>query len=340
MCNSAPGWLHSKRWNVWRPARRRRETPWRLSTREIVDAMAPGDRLQPHRPPVRARPRIEDALLLDRAQRPRTRIRDRPTRPTPLARPRCSGLANNQRSRALVTVVGEHPMIPRDRTRLLAREHARNHLTLRARSEAASTVRHVRPPSEACSRGDHSLRRRPDDPLNRPLSPQARQLVQSVVAAARAHNGRPARPPRRRPRRSRPPRRRPRRAPGSARRRGQPAARGPSRRAVPSTRAHSPTTHSRPTVTAPASTQRSPSTAPAPTVSSPPRASSRAPSPSAALVAQHRGAPARGAHSTPRPSRTPAPSWTRGRRRARQARIPTRAAARPHRRRPSPSPEI
>jgi hypothetical protein len=54
---------------------------------------------------------------------------------------------------------------------VLAGEHARHHLTLRARSEPASTVCHVRP---SCRRpvvvATTSLRRRPDSPSQPSIS--------------------------------------------------------------------------------------------------------------------------------------------------------------------------
>jgi hypothetical protein len=107
MCSSAPGWLHSKRLNVWRVPRRRRETPWRLSTFHTVARWRPTSAAQPHRPPVRAGPGVEDALLLGRAERP-GHVRGTGRRGAhhfPLARSAAG--AGFHRSSAVVTVDGE-----------------------------------------------------------------------------------------------------------------------------------------------------------------------------------------------------------------------------------------
>src|SRR3954452_16732379 len=106
-------------------------------------AMAARYRLQTHRPPVRPRAGIEDPLLLDRRELPRTRLRHRPPRQTPAAV-------------ATLLLACRSPAVPRgrdrrwraahrsrDRARLLAGEKARDHLALGARSEPASTVVHV-----------------------------------------------------------------------------------------------------------------------------------------------------------------------------------------------------
>src|SRR3954451_510363 len=110
MCNNAPGWLHSKRLNVWRPARRRRETPWRLSTFQTVARWRPTS----------AARRIGPQFVLARASRMRCSSTSlsahghergtgrRGAHHAPLAR--SASPAASQRSRVVVTVVGEHPI--------------------------------------------------------------------------------------------------------------------------------------------------------------------------------------------------------------------------------------
>ncbi len=128
--------------------------PVTLEHLPVRQAMPAGQPRQPHRPPIGLRSGVQDRLLLLGRQRPRTRPGDRPPRRTP-ASVRPLGLARGQppvprrgdrRRRA--------PHRPVDGPRVLAGEHARHHLTLRPRSEPASTVCHVRPSLGAFSLGD------------------------------------------------------------------------------------------------------------------------------------------------------------------------------------------
>src|SRR3954469_11664336 len=138
--------------------------------------MASGQPRQAHRPPVRAGAGIEDALLLGRAQRPRTRPRDRPPRraPRPTDALALAGLKPPITSGRHCRGRAAHR--PRDRARLLAGEKARDHLTLRTRSEPASTVCHVRPSFGAFSRGD----RKPPSRAGRPPQPFSRSVGSSA----------------------------------------------------------------------------------------------------------------------------------------------------------------
>jgi hypothetical protein len=115
MCSSAPGWLHSKRLNVWRVPRRRRETPWRLSTFHTVARWRPTN----------AARRIGPQFVRARASRMRCSsapvsahghdrgIGRRGTHHAPLARSAAD--ARCQRSRAVVTVLGEQRIEPATR---------------------------------------------------------------------------------------------------------------------------------------------------------------------------------------------------------------------------------
>ena len=107
MCSSAPGWLHSKRRNVWRVPRRRRETPWRLSTFHTVARWRPTNaarRIGPQFVRARAsRMRCSSAALSAHGHDRGTGRRG--AHHAPLAR--SASVACCQRSRAVVTVDGE-----------------------------------------------------------------------------------------------------------------------------------------------------------------------------------------------------------------------------------------
>ena len=127
-----------------------------VALEHLVDrrAMPAAQHRQAHRPPIRPRACPQNLLLGRVTQRPRTRPRDRPTGHTPHPADALLDAGGKPTIARRRHRRGRAPHRPRDRARLLAGEKARDHLTLRARSEPASTVRHVRPSFGAFSRGD------------------------------------------------------------------------------------------------------------------------------------------------------------------------------------------
>jgi len=177
MCNNAPGRLHSKRRCVWRPARRRCDTPGRANTREIV----------PRCRPVIACKRIGAQFVRDRASRIRcssaadsfrghdlgTGRRGRHQ----LSSARCRRSACRQRLRAVVTVVGEQPI---DRAIARAVSPAKAAKPSRAsRAVRTGIYRHsrVRPSGWALRwMAPLSLRRRPDTIPFHPANPSTKSV--------------------------------------------------------------------------------------------------------------------------------------------------------------------
>jgi hypothetical protein len=151
-------------------------------------------RSEAHRTPIRALPSRQHPLLDLLAQPPRTRLGHRPARHAPPAAGPLLGTGliptpprrRDRRRRA------PHP--PSDRSRGLAGETARHHLTLHARSEPASH----RPSCPALLQSlqsslTASVRRRPDVLLNRPPGPQAGHLAQEPGRRAGSSAGPPRR---------------------------------------------------------------------------------------------------------------------------------------------------
>src|SRR3954452_8578843 len=177
MCSKAPGWLHSKRLNVWRVARRRRETPWRLSTFHTVARWRPTSaarRIGPQFVRARAsRMRCSSAALSAHGHDRGTGRRG--AHHAPLTR--SPSLASSHRSRAVVTVVGEQPI---DRATARAFSPARRRATISRFARGPN--RHLPsvmsgPPSEPSVVATESLRRGPDVLLSRSAGPWAAQLA-------------------------------------------------------------------------------------------------------------------------------------------------------------------
>ena len=132
-----------------------------LPARRAVPA---GQPRQPHRPPVGLLARARGSPAL--ARRVSAHGHDRGTgrrgaHHAPLcARPRWPPASDH----APWSPSSASTPSPARPPRLLAGEHARHHLTLRARSEPASTVCHVRPSLGALVVATTSLRRGPDVP--------------------------------------------------------------------------------------------------------------------------------------------------------------------------------
>src|SRR5215210_1186370 len=126
--------------------------------------MPAGQELQLHRPVVGLLARGQDRLLSLRTQRPRTRAWPRAARPQARQR-RALGLA-----RGLPAM--PPPMRRGRRNRTLSSSSSErastlnqtNQLQTARQSELASTVLHVRPPSDGSVVADRTLRRGPDVP--------------------------------------------------------------------------------------------------------------------------------------------------------------------------------
>ena len=143
-----------------------------MTRQHLVDrrAMPAGQELQLHRPVVGLLARGQDRPLSLSAQRPRTRPRPRGLR--------VRRHASDARSSSLAATPAMPPPMRRGRrNRTLSRRGPKraptldqtNQLQTARQSELASTVLHVRPPSDGSVVADRTLRRGPDVPLNRSL---------------------------------------------------------------------------------------------------------------------------------------------------------------------------
>ena len=130
--------------------RRRRDWPWRLSAFEQVERCRPvgaASRMDPElvgAPGLRiACYSISDPATTDTSAEPAA-VWCTPGAGSTLE---CPSLAERQRSRTAVTVLGEQRKSRAIARAVSARTKPRDHLPLRTRSEPTPTVRHVRPPS-------------------------------------------------------------------------------------------------------------------------------------------------------------------------------------------------